>query len=91
MVSAPSGNACSLWRWQPGSLDSSRTRVVVHHYRSRHPTFNWEWLLTGFAELCMVGEPQEAANRFAEQRKLGSTEGLVKRFLLDVGLLVMAE
>jgi hypothetical protein len=71
-------------------LEQSRVRVVVQHYRHRYPALDWEWLLPALAELRLVAEPQEAVNRFVEQHQLGSAQGLIERFLLDVGLWVVA-
>jgi hypothetical protein len=77
--------------WQLGALEQSRVRVVVQHYRHRYPALDWEWLLPALAELRLVAEPQEAVSRFVEQHQLGSAQGLIERFLQDVGLWVLAE
>ncbi len=77
--------------WQVGALEQSRVRVVVQHYRYRYPALDWEWLLPALAELRLVAEPQVAVSRFVDQHQLGSAQGLIKRFLQDVGLLIVAE
>lgn len=77
--------------WQLGALEESQVRVVVRHYRHRYPALDWEWLLPALAELRLVAEPQEAVSRFVEEHQLGSAQGVIERFLQDVGLLVVAE
>ncbi len=77
--------------WELGALDASRVRVVVQHYRYRYPALDWEWLLPALAEQRLVAEPQAAVIRFAEQHQLGSAQGVIERFLQDVGLWVVAE
>ena len=77
--------------WHLGALDPSQVRVVVQHYRHRYPALDWGWLLNALAELRLVAEPHAALAGFAEQQKLASAMPVLKRFLQDVGLWVVAE
>jgi hypothetical protein len=77
--------------WQLGALEQSQVRVVVQHYRYRYPALDWEWMLQALSELRLVAEPQAEVNRFVEQHQLESAQGLIERFLQDVGLWVVAE
>lgn len=47
--------------------------------------------MLALAELRLVAEPQEAVSRFVVQHQLGSAQGLIERFLQDVGLWLVAE
>jgi hypothetical protein len=76
--------------WYLGALDPAQLRVVVAHYHHRYPALDWGWLVQALAELRLLGEPRRAVVRFLEQHQLRSAETLVERFLLDVGLWVVA-
>ncbi|MCP9885857.1 ATP-dependent helicase [Synechococcus sp. ATX 2A4] len=77
--------------WQLGALEQSRVRVVVQHYQYRYPALDWEWLLNALSELRLAGESQEAVSRFLGQHQLESAQAFLERFLLDVGLWVVAK
>jgi hypothetical protein len=90
-VRAVASPASSGVVWQLGALEQGRVRVVLQHYRYCYPSLDWEWLLPAPSELRLVAEPLVAVSRFVEQHQLGSAQGLIERFLLDVGLWMVAE
>lgn len=76
--------------WNLGAVDPEQVRMVVGHDGHRYPALDLSWLLQSLAELRVVGEPWLAVTKLIEQQQLESAERLVERFLLDMGLWVVA-
>lgn len=73
--------------WFQGALDPELVRVVTAHYQRRYPALDWRWLLGELAALRVVSAaPTRDVQAWLAHQQLGSTQGLVQQFLLDLGL-----
>lgn len=78
--------------WFRGALDPELVEVVTTHYERRHPALCWRWLLGELAALRIVSaDPAKDLELFLQEQQLGSAQGLVQQFLLDVGLMQYLE
>ncbi len=82
----------STHQWFLGSLDPSHLRIVTAHYQRKYPALGWEQLLWDLAEQrLVVPDPGLAVAEYLRHQQLVSAQALIERFLVDVGLVVLAE
>ncbi len=82
----------STHRWHLDSLDPSHLRIITAHYQRKYPALGWEQLLWDLAEQrLVVSDPGVAVGEYLMNQQLVSAQALVERFLVDVGLVVLAE